>query len=123
MKTTQFIMFTLVGLVSFMHFETTQAIQLTQKTAEPLEDCQCYTNLAERSSRRRNKNDDDDEEEEEVPLGPNGANSAEMKKTEKEIKKQGKLDINPLLREIIENANSIDLEKDLKEKKKEESKL
>ena len=46
-----------------------------------------------------------------------------MKKVEKEIKKQGKLDINPLLREIIENANSIDLEKDLKEKKKEESKL
>jgi hypothetical protein len=106
-----------------MHFETTQAIQLTQKTAEPLEDCQCYTNLAERSSHKRNKKDDDEEEDEVPPLGPNGANSAEMKKVEKEIKKQGRLDINPLLREIIENANSINLEKDLKnEKKKEESK-
>ena len=118
MKTTQIIMFALVGIVSIMQFETTNAIQLTQRTAGPLEDCQNF-NLIEKSRKhKRSKKDDDDDED--LPLPDNGANSQEMEKIDKEIKKQEKLDINPLLREIISNANKIDLQADFENKKKEE---
>ncbi len=120
MKTTQIIMFALVGIVSIMQFETTNAIQLTQRTAGPLEDSQNF-NLIEKSRKhKRSKKDDDDDEDEDLPLPDNGANSQEMDKIDKEIKKQEKLNINPLLREIIANANKIDLQADFENKKKEE---
>ena len=113
MKLTQIMMLAIVGFVAIMQFETTNAIQLTQKVAEPMESCQNY-NLVEKKKKRRSNDDDDSQ------LNPqNGANIKDMLKVDNEVKKQlDNLEMNPLLREIIANSNSIDIAKDVKNPQK-----
>jgi hypothetical protein len=62
-------------------------------------------------------NSDDEEDEEPPELTDTGANTLEIEKVDKEIEKQLKkvCKMNPFLQAIIENANKISLENDLKE--------